>query len=114
MKKLALVLMLLILPFTVQAEDYIEETTLLCTWPDGRIESFVKGDSYRSPIDLSDTWIVTNIVQYPAVIRVNLEAPNRKKYIDFNSGWPCRIEREYTFTNHEEIQPESDSFNPVD
>jgi len=58
MKRLALVLTLLMLSSAAQAQDYEEETTLYCVWPDGRIESFTEGGSYRSPIGLSDTWIV--------------------------------------------------------
>ena len=114
MKRLALVLMLLMLSSVVQARDFEEETTLHCIWPDGRIESFTEGNSYRSPIDLYTTWIVASIRQYPAVIRVRLEAPNKERNIDFNNGWPCRLERDYTFPNHEAVQPESDNFDPVD
>ncbi len=115
MKKLSLVLMLLMLPFSAQAREYEKETTLHCVWPDGRIESFTEGDSYRSPIGLSNnTWIVASIRQYPAAIRVRLEASNREKNIDFNNGWPCRIERDYTFTKPEATKPESDDFTPAD
>ena len=114
MKRLALALMLMMLSSTVQAQDYEEETTLYCVWPDGRIESFTEGGSYRSPIGLSDTWIVMDIRQWPAAIRVRLETPNKEKNIDFNTGWPCRIERDYTFTDHEADQPESDNFNQID
>lgn len=115
MKRLALVLMLMVLSSTVQARDYEAVTTLHCVWPDGRIESFREGNNYRSPIGLSNTtWTVMNIHQYPATIRVRLEALNKEKNIDFNNGWPCRIERDYTFTDHEADQPESDNFTPAD
>ena len=76
MKRLALALMLLMLPSIAQARDYKEEIVLLFVWPDGRIESFLEG---RSPIGLSGVWIVVSIHQYPAAIRVNLEAPQQKK-----------------------------------
>lgn len=114
MKRLTLALMLLMLSSVVQARDYKEDITLLCVWPDGRIESFIEGGSYRSPIGLSDVWTVASIRQYPAAIRVRLEASDREKNIDFNNGWPCRIERDYTFTDHEPLQPESNDFTPVD
>ena len=114
MKRLALALMLMILSSTVQARDYEAVTTLHCIWPDSVIESFTVGESYRSPIGLSGTWVVTEIRQWPAAIRVTLEVPNKEKNIDFNTGWPCRIEREYTFTDHEADQPESDNFNQID
>lgn len=97
-----------------QARDYKEDTTLLCVWPDGRIESFIEGGSYRSPIGLHTTWTVVSIHQYSAEIRVRLEASNREKTIDFNNGWPCRIEIDYTLTDHEPLQPESDNFNQID
>jgi len=84
------------------------------TWPDGRIESFIEGGSYRSPIGLSIKWTVASILQYPAAIRVRLEASDREKNIDFNNGWPCRIERDYTSTDHEPLQPESGTFNQID
>ena len=99
---------------TVQARDYEMETTLYCLLPDGRIESFTIGYSYMSPIEMSNTtWIVTVIRPYASAIRVELEAPNRKKYIDFNNGWPCRIERDYIFTDHEADKPESETFTPA-
>lgn len=112
MKRLALALMLLMLSSVVQARDYKEDTTLLCVWPDGRIESFIEGGSYRSPIGLLATWTVASIHQYPNTVRVRLEAPNRERIINFNNGWPCRIE--YTLTDYESLQPESDSSDPAD
>jgi len=114
MRKLALVLMMLILSSAAQARDNKEDTTLFCVWPDGRIESFIEGGSYRSPIGLPGVWTVVSIRQYPAAIRVRLEAFDREKNIDFNNGWPCRIERDYTSTDHEPLQPESGTFNQID
>ncbi len=114
MKKLALVLMLLILSSTAQARDYEKETTLHCVWPDGRIESFTEGNSYVSPIGLWAVWTVASIHQYPNTVRVRLEAPYKEKIINFTNGWPCRLEVFYEFINHEETKPESDNFNQID
>lgn len=114
MKKLALVLMLLILSSTAQARDYESEKSLYCVWPDSRIESFTVGSSYRSPIGLSAAWTVASIHQYPDTVRVRLESPNRERVITFNNGWPCRLEVSYEFINHEETKPESDNFNQID
>jgi len=114
MKRLALVLMLLTLTFAAQAQDYEEEIILYCVWPDGRIESFMEGGSYGSPIGLSGVWTVASIRQYPAAIRVRLKSPNRERVITFNNGWPCRLEVSYEFINHEETKPESDNFNQID
>jgi len=115
MKRLALVLIMLMLSSVVQARDrYEKETTLYCVWLDGRSESFILYDDYREFLDPSIKWIVLSIHQYPDTVRVRLEAPNRERIINFNNGWPCRLEESYTFTKHEAVQPESDSFDPVD
>lgn len=114
MKKLALVLTLLMLSSTAQARDYVREKVLYCVWPDGRIESFTEGSSYVSPIGPWATWTVASIHQYPNTVRVRLEAPYKEKIINFTNGWPCRMEVDYTFTNHEAVQPESDNFNQID
>lgn len=97
-----------------QARDYKQETALYCVWPDGRVEFFILDNDYREFIDPSIKWTVTSIRQHPAAIRVELKIPNRKKYIDFNNGWPCRFERDYIFTNHELDNPESDTFTPLE
>ena len=108
--------MLMMLPFAAQAKDYEVEIKLHCVWPDGRLESFAIGDPHRDPLDPLAAWIVAGIERYPASVYVVLKNPsNQTKTIDFNDGWPCRIEKIYTFIKHDEpIQPESDSFNPVD
>ncbi len=115
MKRLALVLILLMFSSVVQAQDYEEVKSLYCKWSDDITEIFVLGGDYTFNGFKEEDWIVTEIKQYPAAIRVSLRAPNRKKYIDFNNGWPCRIERVHTFTYEEEpTNPESDTFEQVD
>ena len=111
MKRLALVLMLLTLPFTAQATTHYEKTiTLICKPADNIWETFVLDGGWISNIRIHKGWTVTKIVQVDYSIYVRLEGPeNETITFEFNNGWPCKIE-----TRRKLIQPESNNFNQID
>lgn len=110
MKKLALILMLLILPSIAQAQQYNNVTTLICGWQGRTWEYFkLNGSVKRGNLEIPE-WTVTKITRHTNSIEVRLDHPNGDIfYIDFNNGWPCKVE-----TRRILVQPESDSFNPAD
>ena len=113
MKRLALVLMLLMLPLAARATTHYEETTtLFCKWSDKVVESFTLDGPRMSSMyrNRYRGWTVKRISQRKYYIEVRLDGPNGETlWIDFNNGWPCRFE-----TRHKPIQPESDNFNQID
>ncbi len=110
MKRLALVLMLLILPFAAQAQEYEETKTLYCKSSDTIWEVFVLDGEWISGIYKYEGWTVTRIIHLVYSIEVYVDGPGGERvYFEFNNGWPCKIE-----TRHKPIQPESDNFTPVD
>ncbi len=110
MKRLALALMLLMLSSAAQAQQYSDITTLICRWQGNTWEYFkLNGPFKRGNLEIPE-WTVTRISQRTYSIEVRLDNPNGDIfYVDFNNGWPCKVETQRTL-----IQPESDSFDPVD
>lgn len=111
MKKLALVLTLLMLSSTAQATTHYEETTtLFCKWSDDYTETFTLNGARAFNGNIHEGWTVKRISQLKYSIEVRLDGPEGEiLYIDFNNGWPCRVE-----TRLKPIQPESDNFNQID
>jgi len=111
MKRLALVLMLLTLPFAAQATTHYEETrTLICKPADNIWEIFVLDGEWLSNMNRHKGWIVKRITQRRYSIEVRIDGPGGEKiYFDFNNGWPCKMEIRW-----KPIQPESDNFNQID
>ena len=110
MKRLALILMLVMLSSVVQAQQYNDVTTLICRWQGNTWEYFkLNGSFKRGNLEIPE-WTVTKITRHTDSIEVRLDHPNGDIfYVDFSDGWPCKIE-----TQRNLIQPESDSFDPVD
>ena len=110
MKKLALILMLMMLPFAAQAQPYEETTTLTCKPADNIWETFVLDGEWISNIHIHKGWIVKRISQGDYSIYVRIEGPeNETITFEFNNGWPCKIK-----TRRKLIQAESDNFNQID
>ncbi len=89
MKKIVLVLMLILLPTTVQAE-WIR--TLSCYPPNGAGEIFVNGGNYSIGSMTQENWIVKEIRFWNESVSVHLynEIKDQERYISFNNGWACR------------------------
>lgn len=111
MKKLALVLMLLTLPFAAQATTHYEDTiTLFCKWSDDIVETFILNGEWMSAGYIHEGWTVKRISQRKYSIEVRVDGPKGETvWFDFNNGWPCKVE-----TRRKLIQPESDNFNQID
>jgi len=111
MKKLALVLMLLTLPFTAQATTHYEDTiTLSCKSFGEVIETFVLDAEWSIGGYIHEGWTVKRISQRKYSIEVRVDGPKGETvWFDFNNGWPCKVE-----TRRKLIQPESDNFNQID
>ena len=111
MKRLALVLMLITLPFAAQATTHYEETiTLICKPADKIWDTFVLDGKWLTGIHVHEDWTVKRITQVDYSIYVRIEGPeNETITFEFNNGWPCKI-----MTRRKLIQPESDNFNQMD
>ncbi len=111
MKRLALVLMLLTLPFTAQATTHYERTvTLICKPSDVIWETFILDGAWMRNFTIHKGWTVKRIAQVDYSIYVRLEKlDGETREFEFNNGWPCKIE-----TRRKPIQPESDNFNQID
>lgn len=110
MKKLALVLMLLVLPFTVQAQSYERIITLYCKMSNNIVETFILNGQWQAGSYIQKDWTVKKIAQYDYSIYVHLENLDGSTIsFEFNNGWPCRLE-----TRRKPIQPESDTFEQLD
>jgi len=111
MKRLALVLMLLTLPFAAQATTHYEETiTLYCKMSNDLVETFILDGRWQAGPFIQKDWIVEIISQTDHSIYVRLDRPDGSIIrFEFNNGWPCRLE-----TRRKPIQPESDNFNQID
>lgn len=113
MKRLALVLMLLVMSSAAYAGGAYRKTVLYCGWPNNITESFTLYGSYTLGMYKEPDWTVISI-QYDdesTITLVYLQGPNdQTRTIRFTSGWPCRIDQHYT----PPVQPESDNFNQID
>ena len=110
MKRLALVLMLLMLSSVAQAQEYEETITLTCKPADNIWETFILDGEWMSARHIHEGWIVKRISQRNYSIEVRVDGPKGETiWFTFNNGWPCQVE-----IRHKPILPESDSFDPVD
>lgn len=91
MKKIALILMLLTLPFTAQATTHYK-TTLVCKWSHDIVETYVLDGEWSTGIHPHNGWTVKRITQRPYSIEVRIDGPKGETLnIDFNNGWPCKV-----------------------
>lgn len=110
MKKLFLMLSILFFATQAQAQSYETTVILYCKMSNDIVETFVLDGQWQAGPYLQEGWIVEIISQTDHSIYVHLDRSDGSIIrFEFNNGWPCRLE-----TRQIPIQPESETYTPVD
>lgn len=93
MRIIFLILVMIILPFSVQAET---KKVLECLWllDPPVIETFIQGDQHSVGRNIFSGWVVDYIyTNNNGMYTVTVKGPNgEERVIGFGPGWPCRYE----------------------